>query len=283
MKREQLSLLAGSGLFKTKTRSGKKFKTRIQLVTKKVPTAKYGIGDTEQTRNGRVFTYTINSCGYCIIENKYTTNKSLTIVFKDVHWCLDTYHKNKIEMARKRNDEIGGIWKETGFKQGMNEIIDFVMKECDGHLLHHSIINDINHLKTTQEYLKNIKMLDGRFFKQNTGNFHKGNITYNNKWDQITFTDTCKLLDGCYNKKSQQKFIDWSKENLQPYLTSGNYCSKTLQNWTRFVKNDTTYVQKHNSVDDVLDLLDVCNYISETDGPIRKCEIVDVFSSKIVT
>ena len=58
MRNEQLSLLTGNGIFKSKTRSGKRFKTRIKLLTKKAPKAKYGIGDTEQTKErNSVFIY----------------------------------------------------------------------------------------------------------------------------------------------------------------------------------------------------------------------------------
>lgn len=284
MKREHLSLLSGSGFFKSKTRSGKKFRTHVKVLAKNAPKNKYGVGDTEQTRQGGyVFTYTVNSCAYCLIKGEYTTRKSLTVVFKDIVQFLPPKYIHRVQQAKQKNDEIGGVWKELTFKKGMDEIVDFVMKECDGHLLHHCIVNDINFLKNTQEWLKRIDMLDGRFFKQNTGNFHKGNITYNKYWDQITFTDTCKLLDGCYSKKSEDKFIQWSKDNNQHYLTDRNICIRRLYKWVRFVKNDTTYSQKHNSVDDVLDLLEVCNFISKTDGPIRKCEIVNVFSNQIVT
>lgn len=285
MRNEQLSLLTGNGIFKSKTRSGKKFKTRIRLLAKKAPKARYGIGDTEQTREngGIVFSYTVNSCSYCIVSGEYVTRKSLTIVFSGIRSVLFTDDKNKLDVAIENTKAIGGVVKELSFRKGMNEIVNFVKNECDGHLLHHCIDKDIQFLKNTQEYMKMLDLKDCRFFKQNTGSYYKGNICYNTDWDTITFTDTCKLLNNPdYNPKSQGKFIEWSKENSQDYLTRGKKCIGKLSSWLKFVTNDVNYIQKHNSLDDVLDLLKVCNYVMKTEGTsIRKCDIVDNFSAAI--
>jgi len=287
MRNEQLSLLTGNGIFKSKTRSGKKFKTRIKLLTKKAPKARYGIGDTEQYKTDNkgsiVFSYTVNSCAYCIVSGEYVTRKSLTIVFSGIREFMCTTYKNRLDVAIEKTKAIGGVVKELSFRKGMNEIVNFVTKECDGHLLHHCIDNDIKFLKNTQEYMKMLNFKDYRFFKQNTGSFYKGDICYNNEWDTITFTDTCKLLNNPdYNPKSQGKFIEWSKEHSQDYLTRGKKCIGKLNSWVKFVTNDVNYIQKHNSFDDVIDLLKVCNYIMKIEGTsIRKCDIVDNFSAAI--
>jgi len=140
-------------------------------------------------------------------------------------------------------------------------MIDFIVNECGGKLYHHSLDNDIGFLKNTQLSIKNHGNKDYRFFRADTGYRYRGDkFCYNSKWNKITMVDTNYWVKT-YTPTFHAECKAWFDANDIVSTTKCGYSNTKLDTLAKFAYNDPNYIQKHNSVDDAIDLFNVVKNI----------------------
>jgi len=252
------------------TRSGV-LKYKPSIVTRKVydyePTM--CIGDTEQIES-KVFSWTGLCIETCKNTGKMRIKKGFTVYFTDIlnqfmngnnTHSSDIKVKTRYEESTKRNDDNKWTEKHTSFCTGMNLMIDFIVNECGGKLYHHSLDNDIGFLKNTQLSIKNHGNKDYRFFRADTGYRYRGDkFCYNSKWNKITMVDTNYWVKT-YTPTFHAECKAWFDANDIVSTTKCGYSNTKLDTLAKFAYNDPNYIQKHNSVDDAIDLFNVVKNI----------------------
>lgn len=253
------------------TRSGNLMYHRAQLSRKQYKYTPFaGIGDTEQDGKKRVFSWTVLQVEKCVNTNKVKVSGGMTIYFNDIIEIIDSRYKRRYTESITKNKEMGWDYLHvSSFRDGMDKMVHYINDYCNGVLIHHCILQDIQNLKITQNVLKSIGSKNYRFFKKDTGNTHKGNICYNRFWDNIKYIDSCKWMKPEYSIEIYPDYIGWLKSNNIAEKSSVYYNTR-LETFSKFIRKDPHYKQKHDSVNDSIDLVQLIGhrmFVKSSDFP----------------
>jgi hypothetical protein len=191
----------------------------------------------------------------CLIPVKYdngklTKQKGLVIFIRDVLKEDVVRLGSGLKLTNTLCDAAmtGMNIKVLDFSDAIREIITFIINN-GSILVTHNLLNDLDFLISTQEYVGGKRMV-----KRNLKEYPKSGV-YDKRWSQITLIcSMCLITNRC------TKFMDsYQRTDMPIDLTPAGYLPITLEALSQFVKGggDTNYKQSHTATQDTIDLFEV--------------------------
>jgi len=143
--------------------------------------------------------------------------------------------------------------------QFMIKFID-AAEMCDYNVISHSITNDMETIKTTNDLYGSDKDIF-----QNNPVYYPHNFGNNDEWNKVKFICSQMIIKNrCH--KFLDKFIEYCVRRMTITGDAGSTVPLSLEKLTQFVRRKDSYLQKHTSYTDVMDLYEVLKIIFNMDG-----------------
>lgn len=200
------------------------------------------------------------------------TEKSLVIKITDV--LNSKYIKQVMELNKgkafhlnKKHENDTKICNDHGIKIRQMRYFDAVKAMNKFTLFHGGILmshnwkGDLQSIVDTQNFVKG-----RRIIKNKLSSGYPNSGMYDKNWMNIKLVCTVSLFcNRCPKMKSE--YEKWLRAD--PNGRRKGEGLQTLESFTQFIKNDTSYHEKHAAVQDAIDLFNVIKYAYECErGPI---------------
>ena len=214
------------------------------------------VTDFESCQEGRIHSM-------CLIPvrvdgTKFTVRKGVLVyireVLKNESTQLNTNTQKKVLSDLFDASTHGMEIKHLSFADAVKFLIDYVLQHGST-MVSHNLLSDLDFLVKTQNFVKGKRVV-----KEYLKEYPKTGM-YDKRWESITLVCSMSLITN-----RAKKFMEDYKNHPSTIPNHNGFYSMKLESFTRFIKDDCLYKQRHTSIQDTIDLVEVLKNVFARDG-----------------
>lgn len=215
------------------------------------------VTDFESSQEGRIHSM-------CLIPvrldsgTKFVVKKGVLVyireILKNESTQLNTNTQKKVLSDLFDASTHGMEIKHLSFAEAVKFLIDYLIQHGST-MVSHNLISDLDFLVKTQNFVKGKRVV-----KEYLKEYPKTGM-YDKRWEGITLVCSMSLITN-----RAKKFMEAYKNHPSTMPNHNGFYSMKLESFTRFVKDDCMYKQRHTSIQDTMDLVEVLKNVFTRDG-----------------